>query len=106
MNAEIVARKIVNLSGTNDVFTIAEKACLKIVYESWYPVTIGEFERKTRTIRVNRAALEKSENCESLERKIIAHELGHFFAGGLKLEKHSEEDFAREFAERLTENTK
>ena len=104
MNAEIIARKILNRSGTNDVFTIAGKACVKIVYESWYPVTIGEFERKTRTIRVNRAALEKSENAESLEKKIIAHELGHFFAAGLDLNKTDEEAFAHKFAERLLKN--
>ena len=101
MKAEAVAQKIVNEYGTGDVFAIAERAAVKIVYESWYPVTIGEFERKTSTIRVNRAALEKSENAERLEKKIIAHELGHFFAAKLNLDKLEEETFAHDFAEQL-----
>ena len=54
---------------TSDVFEIAESVGVRIVYESWHPTTIGEFERKTRTIRVNRIALEKSDNAETLEKK-------------------------------------
>ncbi len=77
---------------------------MKIVYESWQPTTIGEFEKKTRTIRVNRIALEKSDNAETLEKEIIAHELGHFYAADLKLEQKKEEKFARAFAEKLLQN--
>jgi hypothetical protein len=96
--------KIIRDAGAaaGDVSAIAAKAGVKIVYENWYPVTIGEFERKTRTIRVNRAALEKSEDAQNLERKIIAHELGHFFALDLNLDKTDEERFAEEFAACLT----
>ena len=88
---------------TRDVFLIAEKAGAAIIYESWHPATVGEFERKTRTIRVNRIALEKSDNAEILEKEIVAHELGHFLAIDLKLEKSEEEKFALLFAEALLE---
>jgi predicted SprT family Zn-dependent metalloprotease len=97
-----IVRKIVAEFGTSDVYAIAETAGVKIVYENWHPVTIGEFERKTLTIRVNRRALENDKNGAMLERKIIAHELGHFFAAGLKLEKKEEEAFAHAFAADLT----
>lgn len=96
--------QIVYKCGSRDVFEIAESAGVKIVYESWHPSTIGEFERKGRTIRVNRIALEKSDNAETLEKKIIAHELGHFYAIDLKLEQNEEEKFARAFAIRFLEN--
>jgi predicted SprT family Zn-dependent metalloprotease len=89
---------------TRDVFEIAESAGVKIVYESWHPTTVGEFERKTRTILMNRIALEKSDNAKTLKKEIVAHELGHFYAIDLKLERKEEERFARAFAERLLEN--
>lgn len=87
--------------GTSNPCEIAEKANVKIVFESWYPVTIGEFERKTKTIRVNRRAVAESETDGNLEKNIIAHELGHFFAADLKLNKAEEENFAQQFAETL-----
>ncbi len=98
--------RIVYDCGSRDVFEIAESAGVKIVYESWHPLTIGEFEKRRRTIRVNRTALEKSENAETLEKEIIAHELGHFFAVDLKLEQKEEEKFARLFAKELLANDK
>ncbi len=88
------AQQIFEKFGTHDVFEIAEKAGVRIVYESWFPVTIGEFERKTKTICVN---LTTAENRE----KIVAHELGHFFARDLNLNKTEEEKFAQEFTEVL-----
>lgn len=100
VEAQSFARKIVAQFATNDVYKIAEKAGVKIVYEDWYPVTIGEYEKKTKTIRVNCRALQKDK--KNLERKIIAHELGHFFAVDLKLDKKEEEIFAHKFAESLT----
>lgn len=99
-----VAQKVIEKFGTNNVFAIAERAGVKIVYESWYPVTIGEFERKTRTIRVNRKAIEDNKDILNFAEKIVAHELGHFFAVNLNLEKIEEEDFAHKFAERLMKN--
>lgn len=86
---EIVAR-----FGTNDVFAIADKAGVQIIYEKWFPVTIGEFDRKKQTICVNLSADEKPE-------KIVAHELGHFFAQDLSLDKAEEEKFAHLFAVEL-----
>lgn len=84
---------------TRDVFLIAEKVGVSIIYESWHPVTFGEFEKNTKTIRVNGNALASAANAEDLERKIVAHELGHFFAVDLKLGRKEEEKFARAFAE-------
>ena len=85
--------------GTRDVFAIAEKAKVPIIYESWHPVTYGEFERKTKTISVNLRALAAIENASDFERTIVAHELAHFFARDWRLEREAEENFARRFAE-------
>ncbi|MGI8468385.1 MAG: hypothetical protein ACR2N3_08030 [Pyrinomonadaceae bacterium] len=87
---------------TRDVFVIAEKSNVRIVHESWHPVTIGEFDRKSRTICINRRALE---NNKFDERKIIAHELGHFFAAELNLDRKTEEIFACEFVVELIKLT-
>lgn len=95
------AREIIERFGTNDPFEIAEKADVTIVYESWYPTTIGEFERKTRRILVNTRALEDNKNHETLKRAIVAHELAHFFAAEFKIKKLDEERFAHEFAKEL-----
>ena len=89
---------------TRDVFLIAEKAGVSIIYESWHPATIGEYDRKTKTIRVNRNAPGKAEDAENMREKIIAHELGHFYAIDLKMDKKEEETFARSFAEKLLES--
>lgn len=99
MKASEIARKIVEEFGTNDVFAIAEKAGVKIVYENWYPVTIGEYDKKSRQICVNLRAV--SDN-KAAERKIIAHELGHFFSAEFDFDRKREENFACEFAEELT----
>lgn len=79
---------------TRDVFSIAEKSGVSIIYESWFPVTNGEFNKLKKTIFVN---LNSAENAE----KIIAHELGHFFAQDLDLSKTEEEIFAQNFADYL-----
>ena len=83
--------------GTDNIVEIAEKAGVKIVYEKWFPMTIGEFDRKNNTINVNLNAREKVE-------KIIAHELGHFFAQDLNLSRAEEEKFCADFAKVLLEN--
>ena len=105
MNATDMAKSVVEEFGTNDPLVIAEKAGVQVVYESWYPTTIGEFERDTKTIRVNRRALENNKNAADFERIIIAHELGHFFALDLKLDGKEEEIFARAFAETLLKSS-
>lgn len=89
---------------TTDVFELAGRAGVKIVYESWHPVTIGEFERNTKTIRVNLRALENKTDSADLKEIIVAHELGHFFAIDLKLTELEEERFAHAFAENLIGN--
>ncbi len=98
--------EIIRDYGTRDVFLIAEKVGISIIYESWHPVTFGEFAKNTKTIRVNKNALASAEDAEDLEQKIVAHELGHFFAIDLKLEQKEEEKFARLFAKKLLANDK
>ena len=88
------AKRIFEMFGANNVFEIAEEADVKIVYEKWFPTTIGEFDRKNKTICVNLNAREKIE-------KIIAHELGHFFAQDLNLSRAEEEKFCDDFKESL-----
>ncbi len=90
------AKQVLENFGTNDVFVIAESAGVKIIYQSWFPVTIGEFDRKNRLICVNLNAKKQRE-------KIIAHELGHFFAQELDLNEAEEESFCHEFARSFTE---
>ena len=88
--AEIVARY-----GTRDPREMAGRAGVPVVFERWHPTTLGEFERKTGTIRVNL-------NAENVDADaVIAHELGHFFAAELKLDREDDEKFARDFAELL-----
>ena len=88
--AEIVARY-----GTRDPREMAGRAGVPVVFGRWHPVTVGEFERKTGTIRVNL-------NAEGVDaEEVIAHELGHYFAAELKLDREDDERFAREFAELL-----
>ena len=95
------ARNIIEKFGTTDVFEIALKSNVKIVYGDWHPITIGEFDKKTNTICVNRRAVAENKNGQDLEKKIIAHELGHFFAQEFDLDRKTEEDFALNFAQEL-----
>ena len=98
MTAAEKARKIIEKFGTDDVFIIAAKSNVRIIYENWHPSTVGEFDQKTRTICVNRRTLDDEKHSE---REIIAHELGHFFAAEYNLDRKTEENFAREFSGEL-----
>lgn len=99
MDATEAAKRVIEKFGTNDVFLIAEKSNVKIIYEKWHPVSIGEFDKISKTIRVNLRALDSE---EFSEKNIIAHELGHFFAAEFRLNRENEEVFAVEFANELT----
>ena len=68
---------------------------LKISYQKWFPVTLGEFDWRTKTIIVN-------ENANIPFEKIIAHELGHYFLREFKIENVvDEESFCDEFADEM-----
>src|SRR6476661_8132725 len=82
--------------GSRNVFEIARQNGVSIEYGSWHPITFGEFERGTNTIRVNRRAAGIE-----LQTKIIAHELGHFFAPKVNVNRENEEAFAHRFAAAL-----
>ncbi len=104
MNAKAAASQVIDEFGTNDIFKIAEKAGIKIIYESWFPISIGEFDLKTKRICVNLRAIRSDKDAAHLEKTIIAHELGHFFAKNLNLSKTEEEKFCDNFARSLLEN--
>lgn len=91
-----IAEQVFKKFAAGDVYFIARNVGVKIVYEKWFPVTIGEYDRLKKTIFVNLNAAENDE-------KIIAHELGHFFAQGLDLGKTEEEIFAQRFADYFAE---
>jgi Zn-dependent peptidase ImmA (M78 family) len=93
------AAQIVKKLAADDVLSIAESVGVKIVYEKWFPITYGEFDKKKKTISVNLCAGES-------QIKIIAHELGHFFAQEMNLSEIEEEVFAHGFADYLTKDKK
>ncbi len=97
--ASETVKMVIEKFGTRDCFSIAEKAGVKIVYGNWHPVTIGEYDKKARTISVNLRALTGNKHSKET---IVAHELGHFFAAEFNLSRHEEEAFAVNFARELT----
>ncbi len=96
-----IVKEVVEKFGTRDVYVIAEKASVKIVYGNWHPVTIGEYDKISKTICINRRA---PENGRFSERDIIAHELGHFFAAEFNFDRKTEEVFACYFTRELTKH--
>lgn len=93
-----LVEKVFDKFQTHDVLQIAERAGVKIVYQKWFPVTLGEFDWRTKTITVN-------ENADILSKNIIAHELGHYFLREFGVENvYDEEMFCDEFAGELLEN--
>lgn len=93
-----LAGKIISKFQTGDVFEIARKLNISIVYEKWFPVTLGEFDKKNRRITVN-------ENAQISFEKIIAHELGHYFLEEIAPQRHRDaEKICDDFAEELTKD--
>ena len=96
--ASELAEQVLRRFQTSDVFKIAEIINLKIVYQKWFPVTLGEFDWRTKTIIIN-------ENANIPYEKIIAHELGHYFLREFGVENVvDEEKFCDEFASELLED--
>jgi len=94
---------------TADVILLARHVGAVIRYERWPPVTIGECEPRSMTIRVNLSALEH-DTCNNVltERAIIAHELGHLIDARREChvsrspaQRLIDEHFARAFAAQL-----
>ena len=98
MNGINLAQTIFAEFQTKDVFEIAKRLNVSIVYEKWFPVTLGEFDKKNRQITVNRNAAIPFE-------KIIAHELGHYFLEEFSPQRHGDtEKICDDFAEELLKN--
>ena len=96
MNGKELALKVIARYKTSNVFDLAQQAGCPIIYEKWHPTTFGEFHKKTNTIYVNlHAPIEKE--------RIIAHELGHFFAQlmGVPKSRMEEEVLANDFAKQI-----
>jgi Zn-dependent peptidase ImmA (M78 family) len=94
MEAAELAARVRERYAARDIYEIAEKAGLTIVFQNWRPVTAGELNRQTKTIYVNGDAKIAAE-------KIVAHELGHYFLGEFEVGRIGDEegfcdDFARE----------
>lgn len=103
-----LARRVAAEYGTSDVFNIAECAGVKIIYESWALVTIGECEPERNFITVNARAIEIADDTGSeVERAIIAHELGHIFEWRTRVNpgdaEEDREGVAHGFSTRLLE---
>ncbi len=101
MNGSEASRMITDENGTKDVFELAFRLGVRIVFEEWEPITFGEFDKKTQRICINRRALGSMDDPAGFEKTVIAHELGHFAAEKLNLVNLDEEKFACEFAEEL-----
>ena len=90
-----LAERVFRHFQTSDVFEIAEKVGVKTVYQKWFPVTLGEFDWRTKTIVVNKNAPISFE-------KIVAHELGHYFLREFGIENIADEEkFCNEFADAI-----
>ena len=95
MKATELAETILRRFKTQNVSKIAEKSGVNVIYEKWFPVTLGEFDWKKREIRVN-------QNAKISFNKIIAHELGHYFIKIYELKIAGDEEvFCDEFADKL-----
>jgi Zn-dependent peptidase ImmA (M78 family) len=98
MNGLNLALKVYSDFGTNDVFEIAKQLEISITYAKWFPVTLGEYDKKNRRIMVN-------ENANIPFEKIIAHELGHYFLAEFSPQRHRDiERICDEFADELLRN--
>lgn len=93
-----LAKTISSKFGTTDVFEIARRSDISITYAKWFPVTLGELDKKNRRITVN-------ENARIPFEKIIAHELGHYFLEEFEPRRRGNaETICDEFAHELLKN--
>lgn len=94
-NGAKLAGEIFARFGTKDVYEIAGRSGLTVVFERWHPVTVGEFDPRANRIVVNENAAIPFEN-------IIAHELGHYFLKDAEdIATEAEEILCNDFAVEL-----
>ena len=94
MNGIELAQKVIEKYGTFNVFSIAQQAHIKVIYEHWQMVTYGEFDKKDLSIHINlNAPIDKE--------RILVHELGHYFIHqfGVDLNKIEEEKMVQDFTD-------
>ncbi len=96
MTGQELAQKISAQYKTTDVFELSKQAGVTLIFEKWHPSTIGEFDKKTKEIRINLNATVPKE-------RIIAHELGHFFLNEMQgnYTRQEEETIVEEFVNTL-----
>jgi Zn-dependent peptidase ImmA (M78 family) len=66
--------QLVRETGSANPFAIAAARSIAVEYGEWTPVTLGEYDDRSRTITINRRAAAD-------HRIIAAHELGHAILG-------------------------
>jgi Zn-dependent peptidase ImmA (M78 family) len=96
MTGQELAQKVVAKYATTDVLAIAKLLNINVMYEKWHPSTVGEFDKKTKTICINL-------NAEMPPLSILAHELGHYFLNEMntRFERNEEEIIVEAFANAL-----
>jgi Zn-dependent peptidase ImmA (M78 family) len=94
MNGIDLAQKVIAQYGTTNIFEWAAKANVVICYERWYPISYGEFDKKSKKIYINLNAPIPIE-------AILLHELGHFFIhqAGIQTSRLTEEKIVQAFVE-------
>ncbi len=97
MNGKALAQWVIERYGTSDVFALIDRVGISLTYARWHPVTLGEFDKKKKSICINL-------NATVAKERIIAHELGHYFAEEIpdKRSRAEEEQLAEDFAAELT----
>ena len=53
MTGKELAKQVLDKYGTTDVSAITKQLDIKVIYQKWHPSTVGEFDRKTKTIYIN-----------------------------------------------------
>ena len=110
-----LAERVIARYGTTDVFEVAGRASVRVIYERWPLVTAGECEPRSNVVRINQVALDKADEANDpdfsraiLTSVILAHELGHLFderlraqEGGKRAGRAIGERVAHAFAARL-----
>jgi Zn-dependent peptidase ImmA (M78 family) len=97
MSGIFLAKLTIEKYRTSNILELVERVGITLVYEKWHPITHGEFNKKTKQITINL-------NSPLPKERIIAHELGHYFADVLdnQLDTNMHEQIAEEFASYFT----
>jgi Zn-dependent peptidase ImmA (M78 family) len=90
------AQSLVAQQGVSDAFALAKALGVVVQKGQWFPITHGEFDRRTQVITLNERSPVPIE-------QILAHELGHWWlhTQQIRLPLAEEERWVRDFAQYL-----